>query len=267
MGYEGTAGVPNRCPGSLAARDDERTGDRRSDTVKPVEAVIFDYGGVFSSPLFAGLEAFEATMGYPDGSLGTLLFGEGSYIRGGGGDPCDGAVSPDAELHDFHLLERGEMTLDDYVAGLVARAPEILGEPLNFDAYQRFMIESEFSVHWPVVHRARGLRDDGLALGMLTNNVAEFSDTWRASLPVDELFPVVVDSSRVGMRKPEPGIYVLTCEQVGVDPDATVFIDDNADNCAAADALGIEAIRFEQPTQMIDDLDALLARRGISPSR
>jgi len=224
--------------------------------------VIFDYGGVFSSPLFGGLENFETTMGYPEGSLVTLLFGEGTYIRGGGGDPCDGAVDGDMPTHDFHRLERGEITLDEYVAGLAERAPTVLGREIDLDAYQRYLSEMSLGVHWPLVHRAQRLRDDGLALAMLTNNIREFSDAWRATFPVDELFPVVVDSSRVGMRKPEPDIYVFTCEQVGVEPHAAVFIDDNADNCAAAEELGIETIRFADPWTAIDELDAMLERRG-----
>ena len=64
---------------------------------------------------------------------------------------------------------------------------------------------------------------------------------------------------------PEPAIYLLTCERAGIDPEAAVFVDDNADNCAAADALGIEAIRFSDPWTTIADLETLLESRGIQP--
>jgi len=232
--------------------------------------VIFDYGGVFSSPLFRGLDAFEDSMGYRRGSLLTLLFGDASYMEASsvdGGDPVDGAVdaATPGEVIDFHRLERGEISLDEYVQNLVARAPAILGKRLDLGAYQRFMAEMPFGVHWPVVHHARRLKADGLALAMLTNNIREFGSAWRSSFPVEELFSVVVDSSAVGMRKPEPEIYLLTCEQVAVEPEAAVFVDDNAVNCAAARSLGIEAVRFSDPWTTITELEAVLERRGVQP--
>src|SRR5687768_6614576 len=75
----------------------------------PIEAVVWDYGGVISSPLFRGVDRFEIDMGYPPGSILELLFGEAAYIgvegrAAGGGDPGDGAASADrsAVTHDWH---------------------------------------------------------------------------------------------------------------------------------------------------------------------
>jgi len=102
-------------------------------------------------------------------------------------------------------------------------------------------------------------------LGLLTNNVKEFGEHWRATFPIEELFEVVVDSSHVGMRKPEPEIYLLTCEQLGIEPSSAVFVDDNADNCAAARALGMETVHFgEHPGTALAELDAILTRRGLA---
>ena len=131
-------------------------------------------------------------------------------------------------------MEIGELTLDEWFAGDPGPAPEILGQPINMDAYLTFMAEMPVGVHWPVVHKARELLAAGCPIALLTNNVKEWGDHWRATFPVDELFEVVVDSSEVGMRKPDPRIYLLTCERLGVAPDASVFIDDNAENIAAA---------------------------------
>jgi epoxide hydrolase-like predicted phosphatase len=123
-------------------------------------------------------------------------------------------------------------------------------------------------IHWPVVHRIRELQHDGLALALLTNNVKEFGDAWRATFPVDELFEVVVDSSAVGMRKPDERIYRLTCERLGVDPTAAVFLDDNRDNVAAARVVGMEAVHFgDDPWEALAALDAVLERRGVQPTR
>ncbi len=233
--------------------------------MRPIELVIFDYGGVISVRLLNGLEHFEARMGYPPGSVTQLMFGDSdSHLASApAGDPGDG-VAPDDLLHDFHLLEMGRIGLGDYMGRLVQRAPDVLGRPLDLEAYREFTASTAVSIHWPVVHRIRSLAAAGVPLALLTNNVREFGDTWRKSFPV-ELFPVVVDSSEVGMRKPDPRIYQLTCELGGADPEAAVFLDDNADNVAAATELGIETVRVGvDPVAAVAALDAILDRRGVT---
>ena len=217
-----------------------------------VEAVIFDYGGVISARLLDNLVRFEAAMGYPPGSVHELMFGPS--------EPADG------EVPDFHRLETGELPLVEYLQRLERRAPDLLGRPLDLESYRAFTAASPLAVHWPVVHRARALRDDGVPLALLTNNVREFGDAWRSSFPVDELFVHVVDSCEVGMRKPDPRIYRHTCELLDVGPTAAVFVDDNLENCAAAAAVGLEAVRFgPDPWASLAELDAVLARRGVRP--
>ena len=233
---------------------------------EPIEAVIWDYGGVISSPLFRGIGRFEADMGYPEGSVLELIFGEGGYIGGdGGGDPCDGAApeAASAVTHDWHRLETGEIGLDEYFAGVIERAPQVLGRPIDLEAYRQFTRDMPLGIHWPVVHRIRRLGDEGLKLGLLTNNVKEFGSAWRATFPVDELFDLVVDSSEVGLRKPDRRIYLLTCKRLAVDPSSAVFIDDNGDNVEAARAVGMAAVHFDDdPLAAISELDAILERRG-----
>ena len=82
---------------------------------------------------------------------------------------------------------------------------------------------------------------------------------------MDELFPVVVDSSEVGLRKPDPQIYELTCERAGYTPTTSVFLDDNPDNVAAARALGIETVHVgRDPMVTISQLRGILDRRGVT---
>ena len=238
-----------------------------------IKAVIFDYGGVISSPLFRGIGEFEAAEGYRKGSLLQLLFGETHYIGVHGRSVADEiAADPDSleaegeadDVPAWHRLERGEIDMAGYIGIMIERAPEVLGRAIDIDAYGRFMRSSAPGVHWQVVHRIRELRGQ-VRLGLLTNNVKEFGEHWRATFPIDELFEVVVDSSHVGMRKPEPEIYHLTCEQLGVEPTEAVFVDDNADNCAAARALGMETVHFgEDPRVALAELDAILDRRGLA---
>jgi putative hydrolase of the HAD superfamily len=239
-----------------------------------ITTVIFDFGGVISSPLFVGIGAFEEAEGYPRGSLLRLLFGETAYIGVEGRAVADALASdPDAaeaegevvDEPDWHLLEKGQLDIATYFDRVVERAPEILGRPIDMDAYGRFWRQSAPGVHWMVVQKMRELQTRGFRIAILTNNVKEFGDNWRAMFPVDELCETVIDSSHVGMRKPEREIYELTCSRLGVAPADTVFIDDNADNIAAARAYGMSTVHFDgDPWAVLSELDAILASDPIT---
>jgi putative hydrolase of the HAD superfamily len=246
-----------------------------------IRAVIFDYGGVISSPLFRGIGEFEAAEGYRKGSLLELLFGETHYIGVHGrsvadevaaGSTDEVAADPDSlevegeadDIPAWHRLERGEIDMATYFGMIVDRAPMVLGRAIDMDAYGRFMRSSAPGVHWQVVHRIRDLRGQ-VRLGLLTNNVKEFGEHWRSTFPIDELFEVIVDSSHVGMRKPDPEIYLLTCRRLDVEPTEAVFVDDNVDNVEAARALGMETVHFgDDPRVALAELDAILTRRGLA---
>lgn len=244
-----------------------------------ISTAIFDYGGVISSPLFIGIGAFEAAEGFAKGSLLELLFGEAHYIgvegRAVAAEVSAGTVDalgadPDAaeasgespDEPDWHLLEKGAIDVATYFERMVEKAPEVLGKPLDMDAYGRFWRSTAPGVHWMVVHKMRELKGRGLRIGLLTNNVKEFGEHWRATFPID-ICDEIVDSSHVGMRKPERGIYELTCSRMGIAPDEAVFVDDNADNIAAAREYGMEVVHFgEEPWVALSELDAILERRG-----
>jgi putative hydrolase of the HAD superfamily len=241
----------------------------------PISTVIFDFGGVISSPLFVGIGAFEEAEGFPKGSLLELLFGETHYI-GVEGRAIAEAMAADPDLieeegevtdePDWHLLEKGQIDIGTYFERMEAKAPDVLGRPLDMDAYGRFWRTTAPGVHWTVVHKMRELRSRGLRLGLLTNNVKEFGDNWRAMFPIDELCEVVVDSSHVGMRKPEREIYALTCERLGIEPGEAVFVDDNADNVKAAAEYGMEIVHFVEPEAALAELEAILSRQGTTPT-
>ena len=89
----------------------------------------------------------------------------------------------------------------------------------------------------------RKARAHGARTAILTNNIKEYGDAWRRTLPVDELFDCVVDSSHEGVRKPDPAIYRIALERLGVaEPSRAVFLDDFEANVIAARALGIHGI-------------------------
>lgn len=236
-----------------------------------ITTVIFDFGGVISSPLFVGIGAFEEEEGYPRGSLLQLMFGETHYIGVEGRAVAEQiAADPDAveeegevvDEPDWHLLEKGQLDMATYFERVVEKAPAVLGKPIDMEAYGRFWRSTAPGVQWMTVHKMRDLKARGLRVGLLTNNVKEFGDGWRSMFPVDELCEEVVDSSHVGMRKPDREIYELTCERMKITPQESIFVDDNADNVAAARAYGMEAVHFLEPIAALDELEAILKRRG-----
>jgi putative hydrolase of the HAD superfamily len=93
-----------------------------------------------------------------------------------------------------------------------------------------------------VVERARAVKASGVRTALVTNNVAEFGDGWRSMIPVDELFDVVIDSSRAGVRKPDPAIFRAALDALEVTAPASVFLDDYMGNVTAARDLGLLAI-------------------------
>ena len=90
----------------------------------------------------------------------------------------------------------------------------------------------------------------------------EFGDGWRALIPVDELFDFVVDSSSVGVRKPDPRIFEIALQRLGsVASGQVVFLDDYQANVDAARELGLQAITVGTDLRAaIEELDSLLAR-------
>jgi epoxide hydrolase-like predicted phosphatase len=213
-----------------------------------IEAVIFDYGGVLSTTPFAGIAEYERKMGYPDRSLAQLLFGKGASPQG-----------PTEEIpeHDWHLLETGRLTLDEFHERLVERSEAALGQPLDLGDYAQFLRELGVGVHWMMVHRVRELRVEGYRTAILTNNVREWGRYWKSSIPMD-LFDEVIDSCDVGLRKPDPAIYRLTCERLKVAPEAAVFLDDTRRHVEGAQEVGLHAILVRDPRDALAELDAIL---------
>ena len=105
---------------------------------------------------------------------------------------------------------------------------------------------------------AARVRGAGYRTALLTNNVREWEPRWRAIFAVDELFEVVVDSAFVGLRKPDPAIYRLTCGRLGLPAEACLFVDDLEPNVEAARAVGLGAVRYRDPEQAVAEVLAAL---------
>jgi putative hydrolase of the HAD superfamily len=150
------------------------------------------------------------------------------------------------------------MSEPDFIASIADGLSEVLGRRVDLDGYGARLMAS-LEPNEPLLAHYRALRENGVRLAILTNNVREWHDAWRTRLRVDELFELVVDSAFEGTRKPEPEIYALTLARLGLPAEACVFVDDVEVNVVAAREAGMHGIHFRETAQVIAELDALVA--------
>jgi putative hydrolase of the HAD superfamily len=206
-----------------------------------IEVVVSDFGGVLSSPLADAFASFQDHSGIAPAQLGAAL-GNLTLARG---------------TNPLFELECGRLSETDFLAMLGEQLATDLGHPVEMhafsDRYWAALKTNHDMADWLASAKARGLR-----LALLTNNVREWEPRWRAMLPIDELFEVIVDSAFVGVRKPDPRIYEITTERLECEPGACVLIDDMLANCEAAQSLGWSAVRFTETAATIAELEDLL---------
>lgn len=213
--------------------------------MSPPKAIISDFGGVLTSPLLESFATVQDETGIPLDELGSAL----SRIA-----ERDGGINP------LYRLEKGLITESEFL-DLVA--DEMEGSLGHRPAMHRFteVYFDALQPNQPMIDLMRELKDSGLRMAMLTNNVREWEPRWRAMLPVDEIFELVVDSAFVGMRKPEPEIYHLTVERLdGPSVEECLFVDDIEINCEAATALGMGAVHYRDPEQAIAEIRSAVGR-------
>jgi putative hydrolase of the HAD superfamily len=207
-----------------------------------IEAVVSDFGGVLTSPLVDTFRAFQDSSGISLASLGSAI----------------AAITQRTGANPLFELETGRLTEADFHAALADELTEQLGREVELhgfgEAYFNHLDPNE-----RVIEYMRSLRGRGHLMAICTNNVREWEPRWRAMLPVDEIFEVVVDSAFVGVRKPEPEIYHLTLERLGVSADAALLVDDIELNCDGARELGMQAVWFRSTVQAIEEIEAALA--------
>jgi putative hydrolase of the HAD superfamily len=202
---------------------------------------VFDIGGVVQdSPLHA-IARYERERGLPPNAINRVVVAageEGAWAR----------------------LERGELTVQSFCAPFEA---DCRARGVAIDG--RVLMEriSEAGVPRPrMLEAIRRLRAAGLRVAALTNNwVAETpgataSETMKARLTAH--FDVFVESAVVGLRKPDPRIYALVCDKLGLPPARVAFLDDIGRNLKPARELGMATIKVDDPEQALRELGALL---------
>jgi len=204
-----------------------------------IEAVIWDLGGVFTSSPFEAFNRFEARRGLPRNLIRTV-----------------NTTNPDSNA--WALFERGEIDgagfdrkfFEETTAlGHPVRGAEIL--PLLAGEVRPRMVE------------ALTICKQRFKVGCITNNMAHgqgsamTANRESASRAGDIMqhFDAIIESSKVGVRKPDPRIYLMMCERLRVETKACVYLDDLGINCKAAAQLGMVAIKVVSEPQALADLE------------
>ncbi len=206
-----------------------RTGIRRR---RGIRAVIFDLGGVvMDSPLHA-IARYERDHGIEHNAINHSIVAIG-------------------ETGAWSRLERGELTLDEFYTPF---EQDCRAHALTVEARRMMEYIAEAGVARPQMLEAiRLIRARGLGLAALTNNWTSDGES-----PVRSLFPVFIESSVVGWRKPDPRIYQLACRELGVAPAEAVFLDDIGRNLKPARGLGMTTIKVDDPDVALAELSSVL---------
>ena len=198
-----------------------------------MKGLLVDYGGVLTTNVFDSFRAFCSDEGLDPDTI-KRLFRE---------DP--------RALESVRGLERGELSEGDFA--------ERFGELIELEPERRAgLVERMFGHIEPdeaMLGALREARAKGVRTGLISNSMGAGRYD-RSTFP--ELFDGVVISGDEGMHKPEPAIYELGCERVGLAPSECVFVDDLRENCAGAEAVGMAAVLHRDTTETISRLGALL---------
>lgn len=197
-----------------------------------IAAVIFDLGGVVLDSPLEVFVAYETELGIPPHTVNRNIVAAGHQ----------GAWS---------RLERGELSMFEFYAAFDA---EMAGNGLQVsgEAIMKRLADST-AIRPAAVQAIRKLRAAGRKVAALTNNWANDDQGSKMEILRNE-FDVFIESTRVGLRKPDPRIYQLACSELGVEPQQTAFLDDIGLNLKAARALGMTTIKVVSLPEALAEL-------------
>jgi len=204
-----------------------------------VEAVIWDFGGVFTSSPFEAFNRYEADKGLPHDLIRTV-----------------NRTNP--ETNAWALFERAEIDAAGFDR-LFLEESTAIGHPTPGSEVLP-LISGRVR---PAVVEALKTCKLHFKVGCITNNMKTGHNASMAASPeagsltaqIFPLFDAVIESSKAGVRKPDPQIYLMMCAELGVKPQACVYLDDLGINCKPAAGLGMTAIKVTSETQLLDDLE------------
>lgn len=192
------------------------------------EAVIFDFGGVFTTSPIENFAAYERAHGLPERFIG-------------------GVIRKNHHANAWARYERAEIGLEEFDA-LFAAESRAAGHEIAGRAIVGLLA---LTFRPQMIEALIGVKRAGFKTGCITNNLPNIDS--RAMLAAQERreeierifahFDHVIESSKAGVRKPEPRIYQMMCEALRVEPEACVFIDDLGVNLKPARAMGMRTIK------------------------
>ncbi len=206
-------------------------------------AVIFDFGGVITSSPFEAFNRLEAARGLPQ-----------DFVRQ--------VNTVNGDTNAWALFERAEIGAEEFDRRFAAEA-RALGHDLDGASVLAVLAGA---VRPAMVAALDRLKAKGYRRGCITNNVpsGHGAGMARSADAHDELeqifarFEHVIESSKAGVRKPDPRIYMMMCEALGMAPGDCVYLDDLGINCKPAAALGMRAIKVTSGEQALAELGAVL---------
>jgi len=207
-----------------------------------IEAVIWDFGGVFTTSPFEAFNRYETQRGLPLDFIRTV-----------------NSTNPDTNA--WALFERSEINAAAFDV-MFAKEAEALGQAVR-GADVLPLLSGDVR---PAVVKALMLCKAQFKVGCITNNVsagegagmASTAEKARTVAGIMTQFDAVIESSKAGVRKPDPRIYQMMCTQLDVAPSACVYLDDLGVNCKPAAALGMKAIKVSNEGQLLRDLSAIV---------
>ncbi len=209
-----------------------------------LRAVFFDFGGVVLSSPFEAFNTYEESRGLPR-----------DFIR------RVNSANPDSNA--WARLERSELSPLDFDE-VFARESEALGHRVP-GADILSLLHGE--IRPEMVRAIDTVKSHGYLTACLTNNVLSTPDDRSAPdaakrkeiAAILERFDALIESSKVGVRKPEPRFYEIACETVGVEPSQCVFLDDLGINLKPAAAMGMKTIKVTSAVQALGELSRILS--------
>ena len=204
-----------------------------------IEAVIWDFGGVFTTSPFEAFARYESERGIPVGTIRKIN-------------------STNHEHNAWAQFEQSKVDIDGFDRLFAAEAAELGHHIPGKDVLP--LLAGDFRPD--VIEALRRVKAANLKTGCITNNMPHNAAGGTAAgrslyaREIMELFDVVIESAKIGIRKPNPKIYELMCEQLGVTPPACVFLDDLGGNLKPAKAMGMTTIKVETGPQAIAELEA-----------
>jgi putative hydrolase of the HAD superfamily len=196
----------------------------------PFRGLLLDFGGVLTTNIWESFDAFCRDEG----------LAEGAVRRAFRDDP--------EAVADLRLLETGEISDSEFAARFGPRLGIEETDGLIGRMFGGLAPDHE------VINAVRRLRGAGVRTGLISNSWG--TGIYEPRL-LDELFDAVVISGEVGLHKPQPEIFRLGAERLGVEPEACVFVDDLRENVAGAEAVGMTAILHRGPKATVAKLEEL----------